>query len=161
MDTLQIEFGNMVRKYRKEKGYSTQKLAELLGVSVGLVNNIENGKSDVFKLEVLSQLFKILQIPSKDTLEILFYEQILDDLGYISNSQKDLFKNLPYDYQVIITRNFNEILKSYTLIFEKYKHNNDFINFINTFITQYSCFISSLLSYILNNFDIEKKYHEI
>ncbi|WDC83744.1 helix-turn-helix transcriptional regulator [Caloramator sp. mosi_1] len=72
MDNIQKEFGNMVRKYRKEKGYSTQKLAELLGISVGLLNNIENGKSDVFKLEVLSQIFYQLNIPILEFLNIFY-----------------------------------------------------------------------------------------
>ncbi|MCT4621586.1 MAG: helix-turn-helix domain-containing protein [Marinisporobacter sp.] len=63
MNKLFKDFGKKVKKYRKAKGYSTSEIAGRLGVSVGLINNIENGKTDTFKLELLVNLSKELDIP--------------------------------------------------------------------------------------------------
>jgi len=42
---------------------SRSKLDEMLDVSAGLVNYIENGKYDVLRLELLSKISKVLDIP--------------------------------------------------------------------------------------------------
>lgn len=55
--------GVIVRKYRKLRGMSTQELASKVNVSVGLINNIENSKNDVFKLKLLNTLMSNLSIP--------------------------------------------------------------------------------------------------
>lgn len=54
MSKLINNAGNLIRSKRKEKGYSTQKLAKLLNVSPGLINNIENGKTDTFNKEIFN-----------------------------------------------------------------------------------------------------------
>lgn len=55
--------GQTIRTYRKIKGYSTQELAYKINVSVGLLNNIENGKTDTFQLVLLNKIIDILEIP--------------------------------------------------------------------------------------------------
>ncbi len=39
------EIGQKVRKFRKEKGYSQEKLAELVGISVTHMSHIETGNT--------------------------------------------------------------------------------------------------------------------
>ncbi|CDF58285.1 helix-turn-helix domain-containing protein [Thermobrachium celere] len=131
MDTLQMEFGKMVRKYRKEKGYSTQKLAELLGVSVGLVNNIENGKSDVFKLEVLSCLLKLNEIPEEEFISIIYNKTF--SYQFKDNNQKiEIY--LPSNISSAENNEFKDylsaILNSLLNVFEEYKQNKNLIESI-------------------------------
>lgn len=40
-------FGNNVRRYRKEKGFTQEKLAEMVGVRQGTIANIEAGRKHV------------------------------------------------------------------------------------------------------------------
>ncbi|HII4452642.1 helix-turn-helix domain-containing protein [Clostridium perfringens] len=54
MSKLINNAGNLIRSKHKEKGYSIQELAKLLNVSPGLINNIENGKTDTFNKEIFN-----------------------------------------------------------------------------------------------------------
>lgn len=54
--------GDLIRYKRKECGYSTQELAYKIGVSAGLINNIENAKTDTFNLKLLNNLSDSLDI---------------------------------------------------------------------------------------------------
>lgn len=78
MDKLIINAGNVIKNTRKDKGYSTQELAKLLDVSPGLINNIENGKTDTFNIKLLYKLSEKLNISIP---EIISY-----DLSPIINS---------------------------------------------------------------------------
>ncbi|WP_052950943.1 helix-turn-helix transcriptional regulator [Clostridium baratii] len=71
MDKLIINAGNIIKNTRKDKGYSTQELAKLLDVSPGLINNIENGKTDTFNIKLLYKLSEKLNI---SILEIISYD---------------------------------------------------------------------------------------
>lgn len=68
MNKLAINAGNLIKYKRKVKGYSTQELAKLLDVSPGLINNIENAKTDTFNLELLYKISSTLDIPITDIL---------------------------------------------------------------------------------------------
>jgi len=65
-------FGEKIREYRKIKGLTTLELAEQLNISSGLLNNIENGKSDSFQLELLNKMVQVLAIPLKEVP--IFYD---------------------------------------------------------------------------------------
>lgn len=62
MDKCILNAGIKIRKARKDKCYSTQDLAKILGVSPGLINNIENGRTDTFNLLLLFKISKSLDI---------------------------------------------------------------------------------------------------
>ena len=62
MNELLIKLGNLIRTNRKYNKYSTKELADKLQVSSGLINNIENGKTDSFNLALLNNLSAILEI---------------------------------------------------------------------------------------------------
>ena len=68
MNKLTINAGNLIKYKRKVKGYSTQELAKLLDVSPGLINNIENAKTDTFNFELLYKISSTLDIPITDIL---------------------------------------------------------------------------------------------
>ena len=50
---LNKHLGNLIRSKRKYCGYSTQELADKIGISAGSINNIENAKTDTFNLKLL------------------------------------------------------------------------------------------------------------
>lgn len=59
---LNKHLGNLIRSKRKDCRYSTQELADKLGVSAGLINNIEHAKTDTFNLKLLNDLSNALDI---------------------------------------------------------------------------------------------------
>lgn len=65
-------FGEKVKDYRKKKDLTTLELAEKLNISSGLLNNIENGKSDSFQLELLNKMVQVLNIPLNEVP--IFYD---------------------------------------------------------------------------------------
>lgn len=126
MDTLQMEFGKMVRKYKKEKEYSTQKLAELLGVSVGLVNNIENGKSDVFKLTLLINLIYTLNIPQKNIIKFLYNNNNKDMYNFLNDNDFELTSNkITYKEKEYFISNIKGIVYSLIKILNTVNYNYD------------------------------------
>lgn len=71
------KLGPMVKNKRKIKRYSTKEFANILGVSAGLINTIENNKRDVFKLNLLSNIIETLQIKPDEILkENPLYKQL-------------------------------------------------------------------------------------
>ncbi len=59
---LNKHLGNLIRSKRKYCGYSTQELADKIGISAGSINNIENAKTDTFNLQLLNDLSNALDI---------------------------------------------------------------------------------------------------
>ncbi|WP_288221640.1 helix-turn-helix transcriptional regulator [uncultured Clostridium sp.] len=96
MDKLVIDAGKLIKYKRKVKGYSTQELAKLLNVSPGLINNIENAKTDTFNIELLYKISSTLDIPVTDILSYnldAILTSIFDNLE-ISSSLKFNLKPL-------------------------------------------------------------------
>ncbi|KEI06590.1 DNA-binding protein [Clostridium sp. K25] len=60
---MQQKLGKTIRSYRNKKGYTITELANKLNVSVGLISNIETGKTDSFQLVLLNNIIKELDIP--------------------------------------------------------------------------------------------------
>lgn len=63
--------GSIIRSKRKSKGLSTLELAHTLNISPGLLNNIENSKTDCFNLELLYSISNTLDIP---VIDIISYD---------------------------------------------------------------------------------------
>lgn len=59
LDRKLLQIGDNVRRYRKQKHYNQEKLAELLNVSVSTISRIENGSSAMDVL-ILMDLSKVL-----------------------------------------------------------------------------------------------------
>ena len=85
MNELLIKLGNLIRTNRKYKKYSTKELADKLQVSSGLINNIENGKTDSFNLALLNNLSAILEINIID-----FISLNLNNTNSLSFNNKDI-----------------------------------------------------------------------
>lgn len=70
MEDLAVKIGKIIREKRNEKGYTTQELANKVGVSAGLINNIENARTDTFNLKLLFDLCDCLNIPVQSLVQI-------------------------------------------------------------------------------------------
>ena len=61
------EIGQKIRKYRKAKGLSQEKLAELVNISTTHLSHIETGNTKL-SLAVLVDISKVLEIQTDDLL---------------------------------------------------------------------------------------------
>ena len=57
-----MRFGEKLRKYRKEKGFTQAQLAKVAGISLKTIINYENGKTYPQNREVYARLAELLEI---------------------------------------------------------------------------------------------------
>ena len=107
---LNKHLGNLIRSKRKYCGYSTQELADKIGISAGSINNIENAKTDTFNLKLLNDLSNALDIDlylalSKNTQSKNYSFNNLNPTEDISNKHDELL----YKLTRLINSNTNKI----------------------------------------------------
>lgn len=125
---LNKHLGNLIRSKRKYCGYSTQELADKIGISAGSINNIENAKTDTFNLKLLNDLSNALDIDlylalSKNTQNKNYSFNNLNPTEDISNKHDELL----YKLTRLINSNTNKI--NMAILLDK------LINEINYFYT--------------------------
>lgn len=125
---LNKHLGNLIRSKRKYCGYSTQELADKIGISAGSINNIENAKTDTFNLKLLNDLSNALDIDlylalSKNTQNKNYSFNNLNPTEDISNKHDELL----YKLTSLINSNTNKI--NMAILLDK------LINEINYFYT--------------------------
>lgn len=125
---LNKHLGNLIRSKRKYCGYSTQELADKIGISAGSINNIENAKTDTFNLKLLNDLSNALDIDlylalSKNTQNKNYSFNNLNPTEDISNKHDELL----YKLTRLINSNTNKI--NIAILLDK------LINEINYFYT--------------------------
>lgn len=67
MSELTIQFGQLVRKYRKEQNMSQEQLALLCNMDRSYLGRIERGEVNL-TLEKIYELAMILKVPPQDLL---------------------------------------------------------------------------------------------
>ena len=107
---LNKHLGNLIRSKRKYCGYSTQELADKIGISAGSINNIENAKTDTFNLKLLNDLSNALDIDlyqalSQNTQNKNYSFNNLQSTEDISNKHDELL----YKLTSLINSNTNKI----------------------------------------------------
>ena len=107
---LNKHLGNLIRSKRKYCGYSTQELADKIGISAGSINNIENAKTDTFNLKLLNDLSNALDIDlylalSQNTQNENYSFNNLNPTEDISNKHDELL----YKLTSLINSNTNKI----------------------------------------------------
>lgn len=125
---LNKHLGNLIRSKRKYCGYSTQELADKIGISAGSINNIENAKTDTFNLKLLNDLSNALDTDlylalSKNTQSKNYSFNNLNPTEDISNKHDELL----YKLTRLINSNTNKI--NIAILLDK------LINEINYFYT--------------------------
>lgn len=101
MDNINLIIGNNLNKIRKSRGFSLDKLAEITGVSKGMLGQIERGEAN----PSISTLWKIangLHISSTSLLEVKPDELVIikkKDLTPITegNDKYSVFPAFPFD----------------------------------------------------------------
>ena len=144
MPNIYLELGKNIRKYRKKKELSTPELAKRLNISTGLVNNIENGRHDVFKLELLLNLMKeldvslgeLLQFEGIDVRSINLHQQLKKIL-----SNEVSTSNTKIDY---LNSNLNQVLTSYLAALSKFDYDDSAIDYITKHIVEQLNFIKNI-----------------
>ena len=93
---LNKNFGKNLQKYRKYRGLTQEKLAELIGVDVTSISSIETGKYFP-SADNLSKLAMVLQIRLNDLFEFdsmnteeEMYKDILNIIDSFKNDKKRL-----------------------------------------------------------------------
>ena len=85
-----MNIGSVIKKYRKELGYTQEEIANRLGVTTPAVNKWENGNSNP-DIELLAPIARLLNI-SLDTL--LSFHQNLTDIEITKLIQQNRIKEL-------------------------------------------------------------------
>ena len=73
-----MDIGSVIKKYRKESGFTQEEMANRLGVTTPAVNKWENGNSKP-DIDLLAPIARLLHI-SLDTL-LAFREKIMQSNG--------------------------------------------------------------------------------
>ena len=73
-----MDIGNQIKKFRTERGYTVNKLANLAGISQSYLRDIELGKKDP-TVETLSYICDALQISLADFFNDYYYNSISGD----------------------------------------------------------------------------------
>ncbi|MCY6354458.1 helix-turn-helix domain-containing protein [Clostridium sp. ZS2-4] len=105
--------GAIIKKYRNFKDYSTKDLADKLNVSAGLINNIENARNDVFKLELLMNVVKELDIPTREILTSILIPHHNNTDTAKNTLTADDFKAITDKYLDLISSHFTLSLSQY------------------------------------------------
>lgn len=72
------QLGQLIRRYREEKGFSREQLAEKCNVTDKCISNIELGKSDP-KLSTVIRICAVLGINIAVLFELICSEENADD----------------------------------------------------------------------------------
>lgn len=138
------KFGSTIQKQRKSKDLSTEKLAEKLGVSVGLISNIEHGKTAPFKLDLLINLL--------NTLDISYIQIAPDKALQISESSikpsdnkiETAINNKTLQHSEIIRNEINSIIDAFIKIIYENDYNPEKIKILSKHIVNEFNFLEKI-----------------
>lgn len=128
--------GRKVRKYRKLKNYSAAEFAKELGVSAGLINNIENARNDVFKLELLLKIMDKLEVSLGELLQLKTIDIRNINISQKNNLSIDKLINDNEEIVDLINYKINLIIRSYLTTISRYGCTIEYINIISDHILQ-------------------------
>lgn len=86
------DIGNRIKKCRKDKKITQEKLAELIEVSSNTISMIENGNQS-FMIDKLNQFAKVFDV----TTDYLLYGEIEEKKEQVEQHRKDELKRKIYD----------------------------------------------------------------
>lgn len=127
MEETLKKIGITIRRQRLAREMSTQQLAEALGVSAGLLNNIENAKTDTFNLELLHKFCSTLHI---SILELLIDgpQKVNTFTPYLSTEYKDMIEESIEKDIDLIKQNLKKIIGSYIEAVSKIGYKEELIS---------------------------------
>lgn len=108
MESYYINLGNLIKEKRLQKGLNTQQLADILGVSIGFLNNLENAKTDTFNVDLILKLYNTLDISLFNFLPIS--NSNLHPGNLLSSTQLNETPNNMVD---VLSQNIDAIVNTY------------------------------------------------
>ncbi len=111
-----IKIGNYLRKYRMDKGYSQEVVAEMLGVSQKTYSNMENNRSEI-SIETIKKLVDLYQIDMEnvDITKLLTEGKIVQRENKFDNGSVGI--NIETSEE--IKSHYKEIIANYKQIIEE------------------------------------------
>lgn len=146
MPTSNKKLGSTIKKYRTAKNYSTQQLANHLNVSVGFINNLEHGKNNVFKLDLLMHLIKELNIPIQELLPDKSLE--INKIHITSNKEKleITLNNKGFDNLDVLKKQLHLIINLFLQTIAECNYNSDAIQIISSHLLNQISYSKKLLN---------------
>ncbi|MCK6203977.1 transcriptional repressor LexA [Bacillus infantis] len=114
----EINFGDQLMKWRKEKKLSIRKLADLSGVSHTYLSQVETGKRGVPSPDILEKLAKPLDID---------YQQLMKKANYIKEDEEEYLVEEYKDAEKIA----NESLIAMMRLYPQYISEEKFLGYLN------------------------------
>ncbi|MGL4654894.1 MAG: helix-turn-helix domain-containing protein [Sarcina sp.] len=74
------ELGKNLKRYRKEKNLSLNKLKDLAGVGYATLHDVENGKKPNLSVPILEKISKVLEVSIEDLLGLEVVHHTVDDI---------------------------------------------------------------------------------
>lgn len=105
MDELSFEIGKNIRKYRKLKGLTLEKLAEVMGTDTNYLGQCERGERR-FSLDKLVDLMEYFDITANDIISVpsmlekktkennIYLQEINELLSHCTNNQLSVILNV-------------------------------------------------------------------
>lgn len=124
-----IKIGNYLRKYRMDKGYSQEVVAEMLGVSQKTYSNMENNRSEI-SIETIKKLIDLYQIDMEnvDITKLITEGKIVQRENKFDNGSVGI--NIETSEE--IKNHYKEIIANYKQIIEE--KNNRIAELENLFL---------------------------
>lgn len=101
MATFKEKFGSRIQEIRKSKGLTQEKLAEMIGIDIPNLSNIERGKHFVSS-DTLEKIIKALQVEEKELFDfkhIKSRNDLIKEINEILETSND--KDLKYYHKMI------------------------------------------------------------
>lgn len=127
MPKVYKELGQKIKKYRKSKNLTTSEFANILNISAGHLNNIENGTYDIFRLELLFKIANELNISLE---ELLQFECIDIKNILLDTATKKIVTNPSSTDLAYINKWLNALAITYLSTMNKFKNNKNAIESI-------------------------------
>ena len=101
-----VSVGKRIKKARQKKGYSQEKLAEMLGLSQQHIGNIEVGNNK-FSISVLLDICNCLDT----TPDVLLFDNVSYDITPYDLDFKELLADATPQERAILLENAQELLR--------------------------------------------------
>ena len=99
-ESIYNEIGKLIKKERKKKGITQEKLAELTSYSLSFIANIESNTHQTFSIHTLYNIANTLNIPisnlipTREEIQIRSYKLICECCSYNISISKEIGKLL-------------------------------------------------------------------
>lgn len=143
-----LEINKRIKQHRIEKNFTVQELADLSGVSKGMISQIENGRS-IPSLPVLLNIVNALEIDLSEFFKNISQQEelvLITRKNYYESFQKEGSKG--FNYERFFTKTMNGC--TIDIVFLTIEPNN-FRDQVITEAYEYKYIISGEVNYLIGN----------